>query len=290
MCSCHQVSKLQPPDHFADDLAKTLELHRALAPKLASCVTPIAASVAGKTYQFGTGTFFRAADFSFLVTAAHVLQEVKRHDALLRLLDGPSTGSPTSVMDVPVPKWKAYVGDDGADVAIIPLSDKVVAGLPNRRFLRLDEVALRAEFPGGCWVMGFPAETVTYSESGSRLTYSPFLLAAPLVEAKSTLENFSHAYHFVLNARRDELWWPEGTPADMPDQLGGISGCSVWQVGWPDGRWQPDHVRIVGVQTAYYRRPSLIKATYWGAVASLLITHQPELQGIINMHLDPGGR
>ena len=63
---------MQPPDHFADDLPRTLELHRALVPKMARCVTPIAASLEGKTYQLGTGTFFRAADFSFLVTAAHV--------------------------------------------------------------------------------------------------------------------------------------------------------------------------------------------------------------------------
>ncbi len=33
---------MQPPDHFADDLPRTLELHRALAPKeivqLLSCI------------------------------------------------------------------------------------------------------------------------------------------------------------------------------------------------------------------------------------------------------------
>jgi hypothetical protein len=276
---------MQPPDHFPDDLPKTLELHRALAPKMASCVTPIAESVAGETYQLGTGTFFRVADFSFLVTAAHVLREGIKHNALLRILDGASANEPVKYRDVALPKWTAYVGEFPADVAIVPLTDDIVAALPNRCFLRLDEVALRPAYPGGCWVMGFPADTVTYTESGRKITYSPFLLAAPLVERKSSLENFNKDFHFLLNARRDELWWPGGTPAEMPDQLGGISGCPVWQVAWPDGRWQPEHVRIVGVQTAYYRKRSLVKATYWGAVAAVLHAHCPELRGILDMHL-----
>ena len=187
--------------------------------------------------------------------------------------------------DVALPNWTAYIGEDPADVAIVPLADDIVAALPNRQFLRLDEVAMRAAQPGGCWIMGYPAETVVYAESDRKMTYSPFLLAAPLVEPKPSLENFDKSYNFVLNARRDELWWPEGTPAEMPDQLGGISGCPVWQVAWPDGRWQPKHVRIVGVQTAYYRKTSLVKATHWGAVASVLREYRPELRAVIDMHL-----
>ena len=276
---------MQPPEHFAEDLSKTLELHRTFAPKMASCVTPIAASLAGRTHQLGTGTFFRAADFSFMVTAAHVLREGKRHDALLRLLDGESTNGLVRYRDVVLPKWRAYVGGDPVDVAIVPLTDKVVASLGNRSFLRLDDVAVRPTHPGGCWVMGYPDEMVAYTECDKKLTYRPFLLAAPLVEPKSSLENFDEKYHFVLDARRDELWWPDGTPAEMPDKLGGISGCPVWQVAWPDGRWQLEHVRIVGVQTAYYRKSSLVKATQWGAVAAILREYRPELRNIIDMHL-----
>lgn len=276
---------MQPPDHFSDDLPKTRELHRALAPKMASCVTPIAETVDDNTYQLGTGTFFRAGDFSFLVTAAHVLQAGVKHDALLRLLDGESTDGPGKFRSVSLPRWTAYVGENPADIAVVPLPDEIVAALANRRFLRLTEVAVRPTHPGGCWVMGYPIETVTYSDSDRKMTYSPFLLAAPLAEPNSSLENFDEKFHFLLNARRDELWWPTGAPAEMPNQLGGISGCPVWQVAWPDGRWQPEHVRIVGVQTTYYRKPSLVKATHWGAVAALLHECRPDLRGILDIHL-----
>jgi hypothetical protein len=38
--------------------------------------------VQGRTFQYGTGTLFRAGDFSFLVTAPHVLQKVKADKTL----------------------------------------------------------------------------------------------------------------------------------------------------------------------------------------------------------------
>jgi hypothetical protein len=84
-------------------------------------------------------------------------------------------------------------------------------------------------------VVWYPTETVAYTDSGRKMTYSPFLLAAPLVEPKSSLENFDEKFHFLL--------------------------------------------------TAYYRKPSLVKATHWGAVAALLHEYRPDLRGILDMHL-----
>ncbi|HYV35804.1 MAG TPA: hypothetical protein VE988_08885 [Gemmataceae bacterium] len=263
--------------HLADDLPKTKELHRVLGPTLMSCIIPISGSVQDRTVQYGTGTLFRAGDFSFLVTAGHVLRKVKEDKALLRLLDGKNGDE---VRSVAIPKLEAYLGDEPADVAVLPLGDEVVAALPNRTFLRLDEVALRASRPGGCWVMGYPAETVVHGEV---MIYKPFLIAAPFIDPLSSMANFDPGFNFLLDVKRDELWWPDGTPANMPDRLEGISGCPIWQVVWPDG-WHPELVRIVGVQVGYYRTRSAFKATHWGAVAELLSHYQPGLQGILTMH------
>jgi hypothetical protein len=268
---------MQPPVHLADDMPKTKELHRILGPKMMSCITPIAGSVQGRTFHYGTGTLFRADDFPFMVTAAHVLQKVKEDKALLRLLDGKNGDH---VGSVAIPKLEAYLGGEPADVAILPLGDEVVAALPNRTFLRLDEVALRASRPGGCWVMGYLAETV---EHGEAMIYNPFLLAAPFIDPLSSMANFDPAFNFLLDAKRDELWWPDGTPANMPDRLEGVSGCPVWQLVGPDG-WHPEHERIVGVQIGYYRTRSAVKATHWGAVAELLSHYRPDLQEILTMH------
>jgi hypothetical protein len=55
------------------------------------------------------------------------------------------------------------------------------------------------------------------------------------------LEGYDANFHFLL--------------ARLPYSLGGISGCRVWQAGWPGGGWSPDAVRVVGVETSYYRAP-----------------------------------
>jgi hypothetical protein len=74
----------------------------------------------------------------------------------------------------------------------------------------------------------------------------------------------------------------------MPNYLEGISGCSVWQPDWPNDnavdKWDATHTRIVGVQTSYYRQPSLIRATPWAAVANLLHQARPDLRAAIEMH------
>src|ERR1700722_9393659 len=128
---------MQPPAHLADNLPKTLELHRVLGPKMMRCVTPIAGLLAGRTRHYGTGTLFRVGDFSFLVTAAHVLKKAKKDDVTIRILDGESNDGTSRLRSLALPKWNAYVGEPPADIAVLPLSDEVVAGLPNRTFLRL---------------------------------------------------------------------------------------------------------------------------------------------------------
>jgi hypothetical protein len=277
---------MNPPPHLPDDLPKALELHRALGPVMMQTVTPITGSLVGRTDQLGTGAFFRVSGRSFLVTAAHVLEDAKKDNYLLRILDGGATlESQSGCKDVALPKWKAYVGQSPADVAVVPLSDEVLAALPSRRFLGPSEVAVRAARPGGCWVMGFPAESVEYPDARKRMTLKPFLIASPLIDAPPSLDDYDERFHFLLDAQRDQLRWPDGTAAEMPLALHGISGCPVWQVLWPDGRWQPEHARIIGVQIGYFRKRSAVLATHWGAVAALLYEYLPELREEIEQHI-----
>src|SRR5262245_15216907 len=49
-----------------------------LRPVLRESVTPISVVRGDQTAQFGTGTFFRVADSSFVVTASHVWEEATR--------------------------------------------------------------------------------------------------------------------------------------------------------------------------------------------------------------------
>lgn len=264
---------------------------RTLWPLFQRAVTPIAAIRGEQTVPFGTGTFFRVADESFLVTAAHVWEEAERlgfGQELFAFDPVESAGGLFTMNAVPLAGTWHYAKDP-ADVAIMELDRPVVELLRGAHFLRLNEVALRPRPGGRCWVFGFPAETARDLAADRLFRFDPFCLMAPQHPGDAALDGYDPAGHFLLDAARDDMWRPDGTRSDMPYRLNGISGCSVWQPEWPPGndaaRWDPARTRIVGVQTSYYRKKSLIKATGWGAVASVLHQRRADLRPAIEFHL-----
>jgi hypothetical protein len=192
----------------------------------------------------------------------------------------------------PVPLTGAlHRAKDPADVAVIALDDNVVSKLKGCRFLRLSEVSLRPVQPGRCWVFGFPVEKTQDIPACSLFRFDHFSLLAPVVSEPQALANYDPRYHFLLDAARDDVCFTDGTPADIPRALNGISGCSIWQPEWPANNsaesWNPDGTRIVGVQTSFYSKSSLIKATHWAAVANVLYQCEPDLRRAIELHFGP---
>src|SRR5689334_13305696 len=115
-----------------------------LFPILQQSVTPIAVIRGQTRTQWGTGTFFRVAEESFLVTASHVLETAKRHgfesglhvfDLEGRVEDG------VRMRPVSLAGTVRHIAHP-ADVAIIELDERVASELGGRRFLRLSEVGL----------------------------------------------------------------------------------------------------------------------------------------------------
>lgn len=143
--------------------------------------------------------------------------------------------------------------------------------------------------PGGWfWVFGFPAEMAEPLPAPSIFGFDQLFMLAARYEGESYLENYDADCHFLLQVHRDDLVTPDGRPGYLPDRLEGVSGCSVWWTPSPrdvsPASWRPDTIRAVGVETSYYRRPSLIKATRWGAVANLLYRVRPDLRPVIRLH------
>jgi hypothetical protein len=252
-------------------------------------VTPISVIQGEQAIQWGTGTFFRVDEASFLVTACHVWEDAVRcgyeRDLFVFGIDG-------EVQMKPVPlKGNLHRAKDPADVAVFALDETTVSGLGESRFLRLNEVGLRPREPGWCFVFGFPVEPKKEVADLSPFKFNQLFLLAPLTLEGDGLDGYSRDYHFLLDASRDDLWLPDGTPGELPHRLNGISGCSVWQPELPQGNvvdnWKPDCTRIVGVQTSYYRKPSFIKVTHWAAVATVLYKSRPDLRRILEFHFGP---
>jgi hypothetical protein len=173
---------------------------------------------------------------------------------------------------------------------VLELDKETVAGLANRMFLRLSQVTLRPVPNVIFWVYGFPVETSIPDPSNATLGLREMTLIAPPVQGVPPLAGFNPAFHFLVDANREGLCWADGTPADIPKRLNGISGSSIWQTAFnPSLPMDGDNPRIysVGVQTSYYAQSSIIQATLWAAVANILWQRRPDLRGLIELHLGP---
>jgi hypothetical protein len=265
-----------------------------LHPMFRQSVTPISFIHHDQTIQLGTGTFFRIADESFLVTAAHVYDSAERqgfHEGL-HVFDLTGHGEGAAQIRPVAITGRVHRALEPWDVAVFQLDDEVALALPGRRFLRLNEVSLRPHPHGRCWIYGFPAETTKQELSTSEFRFDHFSMLAPFYEGdKSVLQDFNPQVHFLLDAARDDIARSDGSPATLPSRLNGISGCSIWQPEWPlvgtAADWTPERTKIVGVQTGHYTGRSIIKATSWGAVAAVIHRCRPDLRSIIDMHLGP---
>jgi len=275
------------------------KMARALAPHFSNSVTPIGMSWGNgsSVQQHATGTFFQVGERYFLVSAAHafyangrligdltVCNPVKAPDGRMRLEHVGINGELHRTSTLP--------GSEDADLAVVELDHEVVSRLSGRRFLRLHEVQLCPTYPGWYFVYGFPK-----CQAGSRLGTPDYMLnglvlAAPICRPPANLEKFCADLHFVLNADRKSLVeMTTGEPATLPRYLNGISGCSIWQTLRPGQRrfdgWDPNSIRVAGVEISYYPDRSLIKCAHWGIVADILHRRYSDLRPIIDMYLDP---
>src|SRR5262249_41659220 len=227
----------------------------------------------------------------FLVTASHALPDNLKQPTGLVLFNptGHENGA-TQLRDVPL-AGNVIRAREPWDLAVVELSERTVAALSNRRFLRLHDVQLRATQRGWYYVYGFPISESNFIPGTKTYSFRGFILSAPRFSTDAALRNFEPDKHFLLDATREELYSPDGTPAHLPRSLRGISGCSVWQTLRPgespfDG-WDPGNIRIAGVQVGTYDEPSSVKGIHRAAVANMLYQSYPDPQPSLIMHLGP---
>jgi hypothetical protein len=249
--------------------------------------------------QFGTGTLLRVADASFLVTAAHVIKEASKLDKGLCI-----TASDGSFVQVHGNWMCSSEGqyettEDPFDIAVLQLDYNIVERLKDNLFLRLDDVNFDENLSNGIFCLfGYPSLLSQPSiNADTKLILKPFQYATSLYEGKTDmLSGYQNRFHLLLGANPKETTDingrhlvfvnREGIRLQFPENLGGISGCSVWMVGARDipmTDWGKTRPRVVAVQTGVYSNPQIIKTTRWVAVSTLLHEAFPELRPALSL-------
>jgi len=234
---------------------------------------------------YGTGTLFRVAECSFLVTAAHVMQQYARNECELYISDlGGNDGG-----DRAVPLWGHAIqySDARLDVGLLELPPDVESAIPHRRFLNLANVDLQRNIrPGMFALFGYPVETCPPDAPIRTIRLAPFTFLTGLYSgATEGLADYHPDLHFLLHIPRENTTTLEGSSKPRPDKFFGMSGCSLWRICSADdnlARWCPDCAKVVGVQRSAYnegkQRHTIVKGIRWAAVAAILWITYPDLR------------
>jgi hypothetical protein len=280
--------------------AGTAAIAAAIPALAASSTVAIAALKLGTYRHVGSGTLLAVADARFIVTAAHVVIDILGDDFDVAITTGRMGGSFLTLSAQWIVSAPASNGVDSFDVAIYRLPQSEHVNIPDTSFVRLGDVSFKKDLSLGYFVVtGCPA---IWSSSGNKegeVFKTKLLQFCTVSTAQNTaaLDEFNVERHFLLEAKSDyvldrsgsDTWLRtrSGFSAEIPRDLGGISGCSVWMIG--DLRksifdWKPHDARIVGIETAVYRQRGAIRATRWVAVSSLLYQACPDLRAALEIH------
>jgi hypothetical protein len=191
-------------------------------------------------------------------------------------------------------------GNNPLDVAVYALNEDQTTRLGHRRFLKLGDVSFSEDFSHGYFLIsGFPQIWSTECDETLDTMKLRLLQFSTFAYQGSTaaLNGYDARYHLLLDAKPEELLdesggkmqfrTRSGASATMPNDLPGVSGCSVWQIGdlrTPADQWRANQAKLVAVQTGVYPNRALIKATRWIAASTLIHSAFPELRPAIQLY------
>ncbi|HJT77631.1 MAG TPA: hypothetical protein VJ739_10565 [Gemmataceae bacterium] len=237
----------------------------------------------------GSGTLFRIAEESFVITAAHVIKDSNRRN--LRLAPGLCYSGEVIPLD-----GEAILDErDEFDIAAVHLKGRVAERIDPKRFLRLNNISFAEDLAKGLYaVFGYPE--MMFSHDKDELKIVLFYHGGPVYAGEtSVIPNFDASASLLLDADIDEtrgadgkpidFCYPQGPSAPFPTELKGISGGSVWRIMQDpnDIRENPEGARIVAIEVAICQPKRCIRATRWKAVKHMLQSEMPRLRPAIDI-------
>lgn len=247
-------------------------------------MVPIYVKQGTRFAQHGTGTPFRIADRSFLVTAAHVLTEADNYRLPLYIADF-AVGTPFELLR----GRQILIREPRVDVAIVELPADLTSRLTHRRFLRLADVDFQDHIRDGLFlVIGYPCEwnrpdPASQSVAGRYLGYVTRVYQGPL-----RASSYDPRFHLLLSARKSSSRPVGGHDTELPDKLSGISGTAIWKTyseRQSPSEWTPDLLKIVAIETtAYGEQHEIIRGTHIAAILRMLRDACPDLCQVLRLY------
>lgn len=248
-------------------------------------------------FGHGSGTLFRVADYSFVVTAKHVIRDARDGEWPIGI-----TGE-THIVETPgdwagSPETGRQPDLGLGDLAIYKLSDEQVSGLGSKEFVRLADLGLHAELGRGFFCfLGFPVMWSDRPTEDEPLGLGLFRYSTTAGRDTGQLLDYDSKVHFLLDAEDNSLVDQHGEGTSLRTRTGhrvnlvrgvaGVSGGGVWRIGQPGlspEHWRQEDAKVVGVVTGVYNDAQVIKATKWVFVTKLIYEVFPEIRRALDLH------
>jgi len=252
----------------------------------ASCTVAILVDYGEGMRQHGTGTLVRIAEHPFLVTASHVVVPPKKEFKMDLFLVGPSGTAPIPLVGSRVVTHSpGGCDDDPADIAVWELQDITISNLGECTFLRQTDIVADDDFAEDYYFFtGFPtvwAKTDDEPDRGLQL----LSYCTQLYEGSTTSPTFRPDWHVLL--RCGGALQVTGERAEMPKDLRGISGCSIWRSYFTTSGAK-GRARVVAVQTGTLKNGTVVQATRWALVVKMISDSYPHLRSAFSLLLPRG--
>lgn len=242
----------------------------------------------------GTGTLLRIADEHFLITAAHVVDPVKRDkEPLLMAPRGESKGlidlGREFFMLTEGPKNRPDHSDDSYDVAAVSLSTDNVKKIRSEFFITLDktEPNIRTK-PGTIYTtMGYPEVDSNPDIYSHVITSKPQSVTTVAYHGqRGPIADFDSKVHLALDFRANNVMDGSGISKVLPGQEG-MSGSAIFRVCTIEelkSGWNQDFIRLVGILHRYNRKLGVYIGTRLGYVLQLIVKYRPGFKKIFDFH------
>lgn len=251
-------------------------------------VVPIIGETRRRVAVVGTGCLADLEGQPLLITAKHVMDEIKQAARLLK--DDSPYGIPVEVSNGRDHKVETYTlgtrdemlaesktGLKDVDVGVIFLGDDFMRRFSARELLPLARHALSHTPDGNYFVYGHPN---SHNEvNGDQIHSVPFCLATGLYDGscEGIDDRYDRTVNLLLWYAQDAILCDESrAELPTPEQAKGLSGCPLWLVGdAPAGAmWDPSScMKLVGIETAITRDMRCMVGTRWPVVLKAIHEH-----------------